>query len=98
MERSIITTNSKEAQKHLNKSTSMGGKIGFAVNSDNEVIELLYKSQPKLKDMKKLIDLGFTQFIYTFAFLPFDKSQIKKTIDLMSDKEVIESFEYMSQF
>ncbi len=97
MKRSITTTNSKEAQKHLKQSTSMGGKIGFVVNG-NEIIELLYKSQPKLKDIQQLINLGFTQFVYTFAFLPFEKNQITKTIDLMSNEDVLESFEYMSQF
>lgn len=94
---SIKTTDAKAAQVHLSNSTSFGGKLGYTVK-DTEVIELLYYGKPKQIYLKRLIELGFTTFIYTIAITPFEKNEITKKIDLMTNLEVLKAFDYMSNF
>lgn len=93
----LISNNAKDIQKHLKESTSFGGKLGYAVNG-NEIIEIIYARQPKLKTINTLVEMGFTTFVKTFAFMPFQKSQITKKLDLMSNTDVLKAFAYMEQF
>jgi hypothetical protein len=92
----LVSTNAKEVVAFLKKSGLTGGfSVNFAVNPETrEVVEVFKKGHPAQRDIKPLIEQGFTEFLFSWAFSgkTFEVDGVEvllsRTIDLVAQKDV----------
>jgi len=94
----LESTNPKEIVAHVRKGGTTGGfSITFAVNpATKEVAEIIKKGHLTQKDVKPLIEAGFTEYLWSWAFSGKNFKMtdgtiapITKKIDLITRKEVM---------
>lgn len=93
----IKSNNLKEVTDHLKgNSTTAGFTINYCVSPEkNLVVELFKKGRVCQKDLKELVELGFSEFHYSWAFASKnwknDQGQTMefKTLDLTQMKDIV---------
>lgn len=94
----LESVNPKEIVAHLRKGgTTAGFSISFAVNhATGEVIEVFKKGHVNQKDVKPLIEAGFSEWFFSWAFatknfLLADGRQVKlgRKLDLVKTEDIL---------